>query len=309
MSKAEHPPSAPEDDTSGGGVRKAVKRAVWRLNEGVYRRVRGYETVLLTLLCLVCTVLCVFVTHRHLRLEHAVTDLRSNVDVLQANVDRCQSTLAQVKLKLERPESREKPERGSEESFVEKVSEVERRGKENDASQWRGREDEKTIIGPGSEDAGYPYQPYRQPSDNNRQKRGVVAKGTAAAENGCGCVGLPGMPGPPGPPALKGEKGEPGKTNHRYIPNRFPRRSNAVTRLQGFQYAEVIAMKGEPGSPGPVGPPGTTGLPGPIGLPGPKGLRGYPGLDGAPGQKGECIIPVQMDSARKSKFHQQKISE
>lgn len=128
---------------------------------------------------------------------------------------------------------------------------------------------------------------------------------------GCSCVGLPGLPGPPGP------KGEPADPTESLMPDhsaarssrgggqqrRYPRRSSAaLTRLEGgFQYAEVIAMKGEQGPPGPPGPPGVPGPlgnPGPIGLPGPKGLRGYPGLDGAAGQKGECMIQMQADSAR-----------
>jgi hypothetical protein len=134
---------------------------------------------------------------------------------------------------------------------------------------------------------------------------------------GCSCVGLPGLPGPPGP------KGEPAAaadpltepTDHGAAAarsrRRYPRRSSAaaLTRLEGgFQYAEVIAMKGEQGAPGPPGPPGPAGPlgpagdPGPIGLPGPKGLRGYPGLDGAAGQKGECMVQqMQADSARHEK--------
>ncbi len=134
---------------------------------------------------------------------------------------------------------------------------------------------------------------------------------------GCSCVGLPGLPGPPGP------KGEPAAaadpltdpSDHAAAAarsrRRYPRRSSAaaLTRLEGgFQYAEVIAMKGEQGAPGPPGPPGPAGPlgpagdPGPIGLPGPKGLRGYPGLDGAAGQKGECMVQqMQADSARHEK--------
>ncbi len=144
-----------------------------------------------------------------------------------------------------------------------------------------------------------------------------------ASVPGCSCVGLPGLPGPPGP------KGEPGAAADPLIEpsdhgaaaarsqrgggsqRRYPRRSSAaaLTRLEGgFQYAEVIAMKGEQGAPGPPGPPGPAGPlgpagdPGPIGLPGPKGLRGYPGLDGAAGQKGECMVQqMQADSTRHEK--------
>jgi hypothetical protein len=142
---------------------------------------------------------------------------------------------------------------------------------------------------------------------------------------GCSCIGLPGLPGPPGPkgePAAAAadpltEPSDHGAASPRSqrgggAQRRYPRRSSsaaALTRLEGgFQYAEVIAMKGEQGAPGPPGPPGPAGPlgpagdPGPIGLPGPKGLRGYPGLDGAAGQKGECMVQqMQADSARHEK--------
>ena len=128
-------------------------------------------------------------------------------------------------------------------------------------------------------------------SEQRRFKRSY--EGEAA---GCSCVGLPGPPGrdgrPGGPPGQKGEKGESGRERmaRSYQSRHSPRRSSNTVLQGGFPYAEVIAMKGEPGTAGPAGPPGLPGPPGPagesgrMGLPGPQGPRGYPGLDGAPGQ-------------------------
>ena len=131
-------------------------------------------------------------------------------------------------------------------------------------------------------------------SERSRLKRSLDVEG-----GGCSCVGLPGPPGrdgqPGGPPGQKGEKGESGRERmaRSYQSRHAPRRSSNTVLQGGFQYAEVIAMKGEPGQPGQPGPPGLPGPPGPggepgeagrMGLPGPQGPRGYPGLDGARGQ-------------------------
>ncbi len=60
-------------------------------------------------------------------------------------------------------------------------------------------------------------------------------------------------------------------SSYRYFYFRYPRRTS-LTRLEGgFHYAEVIAIKGDPGPPGPAGPPGMRG---------PPGLQGKQGLDG-----------------------------
>ena len=146
--------------------------------------------------------------------------------------------------------------------------------------------------------------------------------------SGCSCVGLPGPQGPPGrdgkpggPPGAKGEKGESGREGGRmarsYQSRHSPRRSSNTILQGGFQYAEVIAMKGEPGQPGQPGPQGLPGPPGPagaagppgdagvegpagetgrMGLPGPQGPRGYPGLDGSPGQ----VAGMQADGSSRS---------
>lgn len=141
----------------------------------------------------------------------------------------------------------------------------------------------------------------------------------------CTCIGLPGPPGkdgtPGGPPGQKGEKGENGMTRmpRSYQSRHSPRRSSNTILQGGYQYAEVIAMKGEPGirglpgPPGPPGKPGRDGGEGPpgadgppgndgrMGLPGPQGPRGYPGLDGAPGPKQEVLNYSQMQSDGQSR--------
>ena len=143
----------------------------------------------------------------------------------------------------------------------------------------------------------------------------------------CSCIGLPGPPGkdglPGGAPGVKGDKGEPGSTRmpRSYLSRHAPRRSSNTILQGGYNYAEVIAMKGEPGMrglPGPPGPPGPrgeagrdgdqgdrgeqgpAGEAGRMGLPGPQGPRGYPGLDGAPGPRSEAYTGMQSDGSSRS---------
>ena len=278
-----------------------LKDCIERVNSSLdvlYSVLKGYEILLLTLLCLCCTLLCVFVTSRHLILEEKVRNLQQELSSMEYKL------LGKDLL----PESWDE---GEEETWREEppwgksVLETNFYLHLNSAPESRIKREINSIS--------------RQEKES-RSKRETDPE-DFLSEHGCACVGLPGLPGPPGPPGKgdegeKGEKGDPGpyysRTPRSWIPERIPRRTS-LTRLEGgFQYAEVIAMKGDPGPPGPPGPVGpigpvgpegvgVTGGPGevgPMGLPGPKGLRGYPGLDGAPGQKGECIIPMQMDSAR-----------
>ena len=161
-----------------------------------------------------------------------------------------------------------------------------------------------------------------------RVKRGVSATAELADPGDCTCIGLPGPPGkdgaPGGPPGPKGQKGVMGNSRVRmprsYLNRHAPRRSSNTILQGGFEYAEVIAMKGEPGMrglPGPPGPAGSPGLPGVdgghglpgsegqrgpegdpgrMGLPGPQGPRGYPGLDGAPGPIQESLKHSEMQA-------------
>ena len=172
------------------------------------------------------------------------------------------------------------------------------------------------------------YFPSEEAPGQARAKRSVEAELA-----GCSCVGLPGPQGPPGrdgrpggPPGEKGEKGVSGREGGRMARSyqsrhqagsHSPRRSSNTILQGGFQYAEVIAMKGEPGQPGQPGPQGLPGPPGPagpsgpagaggvegprgetgrMGLPGPQGPRGYPGLDGSPGQ----VAGMQADGSSRS---------
>ena len=65
-----------------------------------------------------------------------------------------------------------------------------------------------------------------------------------------------------------------------------------MTRLEGgFHYAEVIAIKGDPGPPGPAGPPG---------------MRGPPGLQGKQGLDGE-VINIYAWEKQKILFDSEKI--
>ena len=165
-----------------------------------------------------------------------------------------------------------------------------------------------------------------------RVKRSYSATGDLADPGPeCTCIGLPGPPGkdgtPGGPPGPKGRKGDMGSSRmpRSYLPRHAPRRSSNTILQGGFEYAEVIAMKGEPGLrglPGPPGPAGVQGLPGVdgghglpgsegqrgpagepgrMGLPGPQGPRGYPGLDGAPGPLQESLKHSQMQSDGQSR--------
>ena len=161
-----------------------------------------------------------------------------------------------------------------------------------------------------------------------RVKRGVSATSELGDPDDCTCIGLPGPPGkdgaPGGPPGPKGQKGDMGNSRVRmprsYLNRHAPRRSSNTILQGGFEYAEVIAMKGEPGMrglPGPPGPAGSPGLPGVdgghglpgsegqrgpagepgrMGLPGPQGPRGYPGLDGAPGPIQESLKHSEMQA-------------
>ena len=261
----------------------------------IHFNLRGHETSFLTALCLFCTVLCVFVTDRHLTLELKVRNIEK--ELLQKDTG----------------------------DSIEKLI---RRSYLSDSDiQWnQGRARNDEIF--------------------ERVRRSSSPEEIRLSDTSCTCVGLPGPPGPSGSPGLPGsygprgekgvigEKGQKGDLGSNRMPRSYhsrhgPRRA-ALTKLQGgFEYAEVIAMKGEPGMrgppglPGPAGPRGDPGahgqdgLPGPegkkgpkggpgepgsIGLPGPKGLRGYPGLDGAPGQKGNGYPEMQMDSSRSFTF-------
>merc|ERR1719273_657366 len=130
-----------------------------------------------------------------------------------------------------------------------------------------------------------------------REKRSPDPEEIRLKDPDCTCVGLPGPPGPQGPegyrgypgtdgvdgnkgdighPGQKGDKGDLGgrRSVRAHSPRRSPRRSSLTRLAGGFEYTEVVAMKGEPGLPGP---PGVRGAPGPMGL---------PGFDGAPGKEG-----------------------
>ena len=78
--------------------------------------------------------------------------------------------------------------------------------------------------------------------------------------------GYPGFPGSVGP---EGPKGEPGdlvdEDGSRRTSARSRRRSTYTKLAGGYGYAEVIALKGEPGQSGPPGLPGPPGPPGPLG--------------------------------------------
>ena len=122
-----------------------------------------------------------------------------------------------------------------------------------------------------------------------RVKRGVSATAELADPGDCTCIGLPGPPGkdgaPGGPPGPKGQKGDMGNSRVRmprsYLNRHAPRRSSNTILQGGFEYAEVIAMKGEPGMRGLPGPPGPAGS---HGLPGVDGGHGLPGSEGQRGR-------------------------
>ena len=198
--------------------------------------------------------------------------------------------------------------------------------------EWRVRNMETELQKLQSSSApSWPDDPVSELAPASRVKRGVSASeelGLGDPGSDCTCIGLPGPPGkdgtPGGPPGPKGEKGEMGNSRVRmprsYLNRHAPRRSSNTILQGGFEYAEVIAMKGEPGmrglpgSPGPAGPPGLPGVdggpglpgsegqrgeagePGRMGLPGPQGPRGYPGLDGAPGPIQESLRHSEMQA-------------
>ena len=285
------------------GKTMAVRRAKWAnlcdFLDKSHQFLRGQEIALLTSLCLFCTLLCIFVTDRHLKLEMRVETLVMEMkhnDELNSG-DSPEHVLMRSSYLANQ---------------MSRVSDTER-----DFNQY-----------------------LNQGSWKQRMRRSAPKEGNLPSDAQCTCVGLPGPPGPPGitgvtgTPGARGEKGEKGSVGisrmSRTYHSRHAKRRASLTRLQGgFEYAEVIAMKGEPGirgppgppglpgpvgnhgkdgsngrdgNVGPVGPKGPPGKPGSIGLPGPKGLRGYPGLDGAPGQKGEGYSQMQMDSSRSFTF-------
>ena len=193
--------------------------------------------------------------------------------------------------------------------LVERVAELE--GRQQEASGWR-----RTI----GERTGALEQELRT-TPLHRVKRGAE----------CSCMGMPGPPGPLGMPGKKGvpgpagvlgpvgPKGEQGEPGYRFMPTRRNTqrrgvRRTALTKIANkYGYAEVVAIKGESGNPGPPGPqglpgpmgmPGFDGTPGPEGPKGPKGAygpqgmpgdRGLPGLDGAPAHD-----KMQRDAAMRS---------
>ena len=185
-------------------------------------------------------------------------------------------------------------------------------------------------------------------NQNSRFKRSLQDNKNDYSNDGCTCTGLPGPPGPPGddgkdgypgfpgPVGIQGPQGPPGPKGDMggFVRSGRSRRRSTYTKLAGgYGYAEVIALKGEPGrtgAPGLPGPPGPLGLPGfdgapgqigspgpagsqgergPVGLPGemgPPGMPGRHGLDGMPGQKGDpgtkFADEMQMDSSRTFTF-------
>ena len=266
-----------------------------------HQRMRGSETVLVTLLCLCCTLLCVFVTHRRVNKSHwphifsrrfwckIETDFYvleiTTVYVFTHTILKfihmnsvfifIYKKLANVALLFYRHLILEEQVRGIQ-LTLNKLQPAHSTAEENPVQRNRR--------------SAY-YSTEEAEEEKSAPEEVRLYDHVSPARPGCSCVGLPGLPGPPGP------KGDPADSSgeKRQHQRRYPRRSNAaVTRLEGgFQYAEVIAMKGEQGAPGPPGPVG------PMGLPGLKGVRGYPGLDGVAGQKGECMIQqMQADSAR-----------
>ena len=232
--------------------------------------------------------LCVFVTDRHLTLELKVRNIEKEL-LLRSSAE-TEDSLAKLMSRTYHPES---------------------------DSHWQNVQVENKLF--------------------DRVRRSSAKEEIRLLDSECTCVGLPGPPGPPGSFGPQGEKGEAGVKGQKgeLGSNRMPRsyqsrhipRRPPLTKIQGgFEYAEVIAMKGEPGLrglPGPPGPPGPSGVPGAngkdgatgppgpigptgepgiIGLPGPQGLRGYPGLDGAPGLKGDAYTKMQRDSSRSFTF-------
>ena len=260
-----------------GGVEVVVERA--------HRTLRPQESLFLVVMVLCCTSLCVYVTTKHLQLVSRVQGLEDREEEARGWRRRAGEeardqgdATQQLKLVLLRQEA-----------------EVEELG----------------LLIKARQDSLVPLQRAKRATD-------------------CGCVGMPGPPGPlgmpgrdgmPGPLGVggpQGPKGEQGEPGYRFMPRRNNqegrgRRRTALTRIANkYGYAEVVAIKGDSGNPGPPGP---QGLPGPMGMPGfdgvpgsmgpqgakgeygPQGMpgdRGLPGLDGAPAHQ------MQQDAASRS---------
>jgi len=277
-----------EEESNLVGMKSKWKHLT-NISDKIHQLLRCHESVFLTTLCLFCTVLCVFVTDRHLKLELKVKSLEQDLESLENS-------------KLKREEGEERLMRNS---YL--------------ARQMSGMSD--THWGFNQDQGGESWELEMK----KRVRRSSRPEEIRLSDTACTCVGLPGPPGQHGFSGLPGAKGDSGEKGQKgdfgsnritrsYQSRHAPRRSS-YTKLQGgFQYAEVIAMKGEPGLrgfQGPPGPPGANGTPGQkgqngnqgligqigptgpvgefgkLGLPGSKGLRGYPGLDGVLGQKGE----------------------
>ncbi len=160
--------------------------------------------------------------------------------------------------------------------------------------------------------------------------------GAGSNSGSCSCVGLPGPPGPkgeegfpgfpgergpigpPGPPGPRGEDGERGAPGYRFLPDRVNRRGarrTALTKIaNNYGYAEVIAIKGDQGEPGPRGEKGWPGLDGSPAnqMQADAGIRSYsiggiqgpPGPPGKPGEKGDKGDLSLYDSKKHAKVVQ-----
>lgn len=276
------PDTMSENDAAGkktADAKKVVMKyssSVNRLLDTAYHRLRPLESLFLVSVVLCCTVLCLYVTYSHLQLRDQVKLLQEELgsedfvsfkwrrkvdDALQDHQD----ILQQLKLSLE--------------SYERMIN-----------NNHKGDELEDDLV-------------------VTRSKRNVY-------RSDCSCIGLPGPPGPLGMPGRDGspgstgpigpsgpvgQKGEQGEPGYRFMPNRGkarnPRRTALTKLANDYGYAEVIAIKGDAGPPGPPGPQGrpglmgTPGFDGAPGLPGPAGPRGEVGPRGHNGEKGQRGLP------------------
>ena len=256
--------------------------------DSTHRTLKPLETLFIVSVVLCCTVLCLYVTHKHLEMSATVQRLQGHISREEAATYSWRERLTaagrdeQETLRLIRETI------NRHEAMLEELHSL---------SSLRSRFDQ--------DDQGL-----------TKQKRDL------SRYDQCNCVGLPGPPGPPGregyrgyqgdsgpvgppgKPGQSGEKGAQGVPGYRFLPERVNRRGarrTALTKIANqYGYAEVIAIKGDPG---PSGPPGPQGLPGPMGVPGfdgtpgSTGKPGLPGLDGAPANPSNMM---QSDAAMRS---------
>ena len=265
-----------KNDVKGPVMKESVP-SVNKILDSTYHRLRPLETLFLVSVVLCCTVLCLYVTYSHLQLRDQVKLMQEELskddivsykwrrkvdDILQDHQD----ILLQVKHSLELHESiiKDINNDGESDHAVTALTRTKRNAYRSDC----------TCIGlPG------PPGPLGSP----------------------GRDGSPGSSGPIGPSGPVGQKGEQGEPGYRFMPNRGksrnPRRTALTKLANDYGYAEVIAIKGDAGQPGPPGPQGTPGLmgtpgfDGAPGLPGPQGPKGDAGPRGRSGDKGQRGLP------------------